>query len=290
MVAQRARGAVADTDADRTEPRPRSADTAPLSRTESPPLLRTQALTLRAGGRVLVRALDWQVHAGERWCVIGRNASGKSSLLRALAGLAVPERHGAIDWLGRPQGDWSAPDAALLRAFAPQHAADRFPLSVERLLALSTLRPGALDAAQVLQALDALPLARRNVLQLSGGERQRVALAQCALQGAPLLLMDEPVSFQDPAHQQQVARWLRGLVGAGTEPGVPGQCGMPRALVLTAHDVNWIAATATHVLALWGDAEGGWRAGPAAELLDAALLQQVYGCGWRQMGGVWQAL
>jgi iron complex transport system ATP-binding protein len=104
-----------------------------------------------------------------------------------------------------------------------------------------------------------------------------VALAQCALQGAPLMLMDEPVSFQDPAHQILVARWLARLVAPGAEA----------ALVVTAHDVNWIARTATHVLALCGD--GRWRAGPAGELIKAPLLAQVYGCGWREVGGLWVA-
>ena len=61
----------------------------------------------------------------------------------------------------------------------------------------------------MLAALDPSALAgAHRCCELSGGERQRVALAQCAVQGAPLLLLDEPVAFQDPAHQSQVARWL----------------------------------------------------------------------------------
>ena len=240
-------------------------------------LLETRSLSLAAVGRVLVDGLDWQVRAGERWCVIGRNAAGKSTLLRALAGLAVPQRGGELLWLGRPQQAWSATDAACVRAYVPQQAADRFPISVERLLELSTVRAGALVAADVLAALDARQLRHRGVRELSGGERQRVALAQCALQGAPLLLMDEPVSFQDPAHQALVSRWLIGLVDAGGE----------RALVASAHDVNWICATATHVLALLGD--GGWIAGPVAQVITAERLEQVYGCAWREAGGTWVA-
>lgn len=244
---------------------------------DDPPLLETRALSLHAAGRCLLHRLDWRVRRGERWCVIGRNASGKSTLLRALAGLGVPERDGEVGWLGRRQDDWAAADAAWARAYAPQQSVDRFPLSVQRLLELSTVRPGTSTAAAVLAALDAQPLLRRGVMQLSGGERQRVALAQCALQGAPLMLMDEPVSFQDPAHQIQVARWLAQLVAPDSDA----------ALVVSAHDVNWIARTATHVLALVGD--GRWRAGPAAELLQAGLLAQVYGCGWTDVGGVWVA-
>ena len=97
------------------------------------------------------------------------------------------------------------------------------------------------DTRSVLAGLDIETLATRPVLELSGGERQRVALAQCALQGAPLLLLDEPVAFQDPAHQALVARWL--------STSLPSD----QALVISAHDVNWIARTATHVLALLPD-------------------------------------
>lgn len=233
-------------------------------------MIETRGLALHAGGRCLVRGLSWQARAGERWCVIGRNAAGKSTLLRALAGLSVPGREGEVVWQGRPQHAWSAADAACLRAFAPQHAGDRFAIPVRRLLALSVVVPGR-DAQATLGALDVAALQDRNVMQLSGGERQRVALAQGALQGAPLLLLDEPVAFQDPAHQAQVAQWLRSL----------REC----TLVLSAHDVNWIAGVATHVLALHGD--GSWSAGPVDELLTAAMLERVYGCAWRRVGPLW---
>ncbi len=239
-------------------------------------LLETRSLTLAAAGRDLVRNLDWQIEPGQRWCVIGRNAAGKSSLLRALAGVGevgVAQR-GDVQWQGRPQREWPAIDAAALRAFMPQQAVDRFPITVARLLELSVVRPRH-DARAVLASLDLDALANRPVLELSGGERQRVALAQCVLQGAPLLLLDEPVAFQDPAHQSLLARWL--------------SSSLPRdqALVISAHDVNWIARTATHVLALLP--EGVCEQGVAPKLLHADLLARVYECGWRVSGGVWVA-
>ena len=239
-------------------------------------LLATRALTLAAAGRELVHGLDWQVEPGQRWCVIGRNAAGKSTLLRALAGVSevgVTQR-GELHWQGRPQPDWPAIDAAALRAFMPQQVVDRFPISVARLLELSVVRARH-EVRAVLAGLDIEALAARPVLELSGGERQRVALAQCALQGAPLLLLDEPVAFQDPAHQALVARWL----SAALPPD--------QALVISAHDVNWIARTATHVLALLPD--GACEQGGARAMLDAGLLERVYGCGWREVGGVWVA-
>jgi iron complex transport system ATP-binding protein len=72
-----------------------------------------------------------------------------------------------------------------------------------------------------------------------------------------------------------VARWLTAVLA-------PDQ-----ALLISAHDVNWIARTATHVLALLPG--GACEQGPAAALLDGALLERVYGCPWRAVGGVWIA-
>jgi len=241
------------------------------------PLLETRALTVRAAGRALVERLDWRVHAGERWCVIGRNGAGKSLVLRALAGLGVPGREGEVLWRGRAQHEWPVGTAATLRALMPQQAQDRFALTVERTLALSEVAGSpTLRVSELMTALDIGSLASRRADQLSGGERQRVALAQCAVQGAALMLLDEPVSFQDPAHQQVVGRWL--------VEAVPAQGGR-QAWVASAHDPSWIARVATHVLALVGD--GRWRAGPVDQILSAPVLEQTYGCAWRSVEGAW---
>lgn len=235
------------------------------------PLVETVGLTLVAAGRTLLRNLNWQARTGERWCVVGRNAAGKSTLLRALAGLPVPQRDGTVHWLGRAQQAWSPADAAAVRAFAPQQAHDRFSIAVQRLLELAVCVPSGPAPEAMLGALDAAALAQRDVLQLSGGERQRVALAQCAVQGTPLMLLDEPIAFQDPAHQRQVGRWLGAL--------------HERCIVFSAHDIHWAAGVATHVLALHGD--GRWEAGTATQMLTAERLEAVYGCRWQQIGGAW---
>ena len=245
------------------------------------PLLETRALSLRAADKPLVDRLDWTVHAGERWCVIGRNGAGKSLVLRALAGLGVPQRSGEVLWQGREQHAWPVGAAAALRALMPQQAQDRFALTVDRTLALSEVAPPEPRAqarvGELMTALDIASLGPRRVDQLSGGERQRVALAQCATQGAALMLLDEPVSFQDPAHQQIVGRWLATAVDAGAH-----------AWVASAHDPSWIARVATHVLALFGN--GRWQAGPVAEILDARVLERTYGCPWRSVDGAWIAM
>lgn len=260
------------------------------SSTARPACVEARGLSLGVPGRgPLLHELSLQVQPGERWCVLGRNAVGKSTLLRALAGLPVPDQRGEVCWAGQAAARWSAAEAARLRAYQPQMPSDRFGLSVRRLLELAVCAPQRADAPDLLSRLaelDAADLLDRDVRQLSGGERQRVALAQCALQGTPLLLLDEPISFQDPAHQQLVARWLARLTADGS-----------RSVVMSAHDVNWAASVATHVLFMLGDWGGGrhgqggepgaWAAGPVGEMLTAAQLQAAYGCAWREAGGVW---
>lgn len=239
-------------------------------------LLETRDLDLWVGEQRLVRELSWGAHSGERWCLIGRNAVGKSSLLRALAGLSVPGRAGEVLWHQRPQQEWLAAEAACVRAWMPQQPADRFALPVQRLLELSVVQSdGARDLDTDLTQLDIAHLRDRVLTRLSGGERQRVGLAQAAVQGASLLLLDEPIAFQDPAHQGLVARWAADWVTRRHG----------RALVMSSHDMHWVARAATHVLALLGD--GQWRAGPVGEILQAGPLREIFGCDWVAAGEGW---
>jgi len=238
----------------------------------NPPVLAVADLSLAAAGRPLLHALSFEVQAGERWCVIGRNAAGKSTLLRALAGLPVPQQAGEILLQGEAAALRAPQRAACLRAYLPQQAHDRFELTVREWLQLHGRTPveaGAL--APVLQALDVVHLLERPITRLSGGERQRVGLAGVAVQGAALWLLDEPVSFQDPAHQRKVSHWLRAQA--------------QQAIVMSAHDLAWVQHAATHVVALMDD--GRWHAGPAAQVLNEETLVATYGCAWQCVQGQW---
>jgi iron complex transport system ATP-binding protein len=243
-------------------------------------LLQVKDLELQAAGRTLVQCLSFTIQPGERWCVIGRNAAGKSTLLRALAGLGT----------GLGASAQAAPIAygtrGTRRAYMPQSAQDRFDLTVREFLALQPSM--ALSAVQLQarsnalgNALDIAPLLDRPITQLSGGERQRVGMAAVAAQDAPLWLLDEPVSFQDPAHQRMVAQWLRAQSPgpAGAKPQV--------AMVMSAHDMTWVQSVATHLIAAC--ATDYWATGPIDDILNAELLRDTFACDWRQVGGIWMA-
>jgi iron complex transport system ATP-binding protein len=235
--------------------------------------MQTLNLGLRAGGRELVAGLNWTVDAGQCWCVIGRNGAGKSTLLRTLAGLRSPDE-GNVHMGGRALDAWHLPALARERAYLPQGRNDAFGYrAIDTVLAAR--HPYQDDrywdaetdyrvAHAALRALDVGHLAERDVRTLSGGERQRVAIAAVLSQETPLLLLDEPASALDLAHQVGVMELLARLCRSEG-----------KTVVLVSHDLNLSHSVSTHALLLMGDGE--WLAGPVAEVMTAPLLSRCLG-------------
>jgi iron complex transport system ATP-binding protein len=177
--------------------------------------LEVVGLRLHAGGLVrgrdLFGALDLRIGSGQRWVVIGPNGAGKSSLLAAIAGV-FPLAAGQVRMDGRALAAWSPDGLAGRRAWSPQFWSDPFPATVRETAVLARDRGSWWRSAddssdtiaidRLLERLDLDRLADIDVRALSGGERQRVAIATALLQEAPLLLLDEPASHLDPAHQR----------------------------------------------------------------------------------------
>ncbi|HEY1392034.1 MAG TPA: ABC transporter ATP-binding protein [Methylibium sp.] len=251
------------------------------------PSVQAQGLSLRAGGqgRLLCSGLDLALQAGECWVLLGPNGAGKSTLIATLAGLLLPSE-GDVNLAGRSLHAWPLQALARQRAWCPQFWSDPFPASVNETLRQARLGPArwwpwsddedaAFEAelARVLQRLDLAHLAGADVRTLSGGERQRVAVATCLLQGVPWLLLDEPASHLDLAHQQLLVALLREHADKG---GI---------VMLSLHDLNLAASLASHVVLM--DGRGGVLAGPRAavmtpERLSAAFdvkIDQVEVCG-----------
>ena len=236
--------------------------------------LALDALALRAGarpsGRELFADLSLTVVATDRWVVLGPNGAGKSSLLAAMAGLFAAAR-GGVTLGGTPPASWRGVDLALQRAWCPQFWHDPFPASVAQTLMLARRRDawwsddGALDAeAQVVaQRLDLRALLDQDVRALSGGERQRVAVATAVLQDAPLLLLDEPASHLDPAHQRLLVELLLGHAQA------------QGAVVVSLHDLNLAWDLASHAVLI--DGRGGVVAGPREAVMTPARLSLAFG-------------
>jgi iron complex transport system ATP-binding protein len=239
-------------------------------------LLECRSLGLRAGPKPLLSGLDLCIEPGQLWALIGRNGSGKTSLLHALAGVdGSVVAAGSIALAGRPLAEWPARDRACLRGLLPQSQPEAFDARVLETVLMGR-HPhlgrwqweGDADRAIALAALasvDMAPSAGRALSSLSGGERQRVGLAAVLAQDPLLLLLDEPLAHLDLRHQVGLLRHLRAWVG-----------GPRRAALLAVHDLNLARRFCTHALVL--DGEGGVPVqGPVDEAMNPPALGAALG-------------
>ncbi|MFP5403765.1 MAG: ABC transporter ATP-binding protein [Gammaproteobacteria bacterium] len=229
-------------------------------------------LSLHAGTSTLVDALDLALEPGEILGILGPNGAGKSTLLTVLAGLARPAR-GAVALDGALVADLPPLARAQQIALLPQTDDGGFFGRVADFVALGHYPFGGTpDLAPPLAQWELAELTDRPLATLSGGERQRARLAQLAVQDARVILLDEPLTHLDPAHQARLLAWARSETDAG------------QALALTLHDPNWAACHCDRLLFLFGD--GRWRLGTTAELLTPDALEALYGPGtaalWRR--------
>ncbi len=161
----------------------------------SAPFLAADNLACRRGERLLFRRLSFRLEAGAACHVTGANGAGKTTLIRAVAGLTTPfagevRREGALALLEERGG--LDPDLPLGRALAFWFALD-----------------GAADPHAIMARLRLEPLAEVPVRYLSTGQRKRAALARVLGQGAPVWLLDEPLSGLDTASQGLVSELVR---------------------------------------------------------------------------------
>ncbi|ABL69250.1 MULTISPECIES: ABC transporter ATP-binding protein [Paracoccus] len=224
-------------------------------------------------GRRLIEGLDLEIRPGMVTALIGRNGSGKSTLLKLISGQNRPST-GRIAYAGRDLATWSPRELARDLAYLPQVTPPAEGMLVEELVALGRFpwrgalgrfRPedhAAVDAA--IARCHVGHLRDRLVDTLSGGERQRSWIAMMLAQGARTLLLDEPISALDVAHQVEVLDLVHGMCRNE---------GLSAIVVL--HDLNMAARYCDHVVAL-----GSGRLlldGPIGALMTPEALLNIYG-------------
>lgn len=219
-----------------------------------------------------LQAMNFSLHRGELLAIIGPNASGKSTLLKLLAGLLLPDA-GAVLVDGRPVGALNLRERARRIAVVQQESPLLFPIRVlpfvlqgryAYLRALGFEGQDDLEVArQALVATRTGHLAERLVQELSGGEKQRVLLARALAQEPELLLLDEPTLHLDIGFQVELLRLVQQLA---RREGY--------AVALVSHELNLAAEFADSVLLLHQGRT--LRLGPPAEVLERELLEQVF--------------
>ncbi len=201
------------------------------------PALRFVGVTLRRGARTVFTDLSLEVHAGEVWFLVGRNGTGKSTLLDAALGLLAPIR-------GQIQ---RSPGLASRRevGFVPQRCTldPTLPTTVAEFVRLGLVGLGLRadqEQTRITEALAAVDLAdhaKRSFWAHSEGQRQRLLLARALARRPQFLLMDEPTAALDPAAARRFFDLVRALADSAAQPTV----------ICATHDLDAVVRLATHV-------------------------------------------
>ena len=235
--------------------------------------LQAQAVTLGYADRTILHDLSLAVPDGRVTAIIGPNACGKSTLLRALARLLSPAS-GAVLLDGKAIGRQPTKDVARALGLLPQSPIAPDGITVADLVARgrsphqgmfrqwSRADEAAVDAA--LAATATAHLATARVEELSGGQRQRVWIAMALAQDTPLLLLDEPTTFLDLRHQVEVLHLVRRLNREGG-----------RTVVMVLHDIGLAGRYADRLVLM----EGGrvLAEGTPAEVVTPQNLLDAFG-------------
>lgn len=235
--------------------------------------LDVERATLGYGDRVVVDALDLRLPPGRITAIVGANACGKSTLLRAMSRL-LATRTGRVVLDGKDLHRLPTREVARTLGLLPQSPIAPEGIVVSDLVSRGRhphqrvlTRWGAQDDEAVHRALEltgTLPLADRPVDELSGGQRQRVWIAMTLAQQTDILMLDEPTTFLDVCHQVEV---LDLLVDLNRERGTT--------VLMVLHDLNMAARYADHLITM---AAGAIHAqGNPADVLTVETVRTVFG-------------
>ncbi|MGO2518810.1 MAG: ABC transporter ATP-binding protein [Microbacterium sp.] len=235
--------------------------------------LSAEGITLAYGDRTVIEGLDISLAPGKITSIVGANGCGKSTLLRALARLLKPAS-GQVILDGKSVHSQSTKEVARVLGLLPQSPIAPEGIAVADLVGRgrhphqkALARWNAHDYEVVADALEATgitDLADRSVDELSGGQRQRVWIAMALAQETDILLLDEPTTFLDVAHQVEVLDLLTDLaVSRGTT------------IVMVLHDLNLAARYSDELVAMCAGAVHA--TGAPDEILTHTLVEEIFG-------------
>jgi len=236
------------------------------------PHIHGQELTLAYDQRVVSHDLSVEIPHGKITIIVGPNACGKSTLLRAMSRLLTPEK-GVVMLDGKAVNSVGSKEFARRLGLLPQQSQAPYGITVGDLAARGRYPHQKMlqqwsydDEAAVRRALSAcgvLDLADRPVDELSGGQRQRVWISLLLAQDPPTMLLDEPTTYLDIANQLEVLELVRQL---NQDEG--------RTMVLVLHDLMLAARYADHLIVMHDGAIAA--TGTVPEVLTEQLLAEVF--------------
>lgn len=232
----------------------------------------TENITIKYDNRVISRNLSVQIPDGSFTVIVGPNGCGKSTLLRTLSNLLKPSE-GQILLDGKAITSYKSKEVARKLGLLPQSSTAPDGITVANLIAHGRYPYQTLirqwtdeDEAAVMSAMELTntsDLSHRYVDELSGGQRQRVWVAMVLAQQTPMLLLDEPTTYLDIAHQIELLELFKDLNQQGNT------------LVAVLHDLNHAARYADNIIAM---KDGQVIAqGDPREIITAKLVEEVFG-------------
>lgn len=224
----------------------------------------------RSRGRAL-DGVSFTAAAGRVTAVAGPNGSGKSTLVRAML-RRIPLESGRILIAGDDTRELSTQETARRVAVAVQREEPAFPIRVSEYVALGRFprlglwrtasQPDDSAVGSALERAGVSEFASRRTDELSGGEWQRVRIARALAQEAAALVLDEPTTFLDLAHEMELFELIHSLAADGM------------AILIISHQLNLVSRFATEVVLL--DHGRVVSSGPPETVMNASLLEEVY--------------
>lgn len=232
----------------------------------------TEDVTIKYDNRVISQNLSVKIPDGSFTVIVGPNACGKSTLLRTLSKLIKPSA-GQVLLDGKAITTYKSKEVARALGLLPQSSTAPDGITVANLVAHGRYPHQSFikqwteeDETAVTSAMrltNTSELSHRFVDELSGGQRQRVWVAMVLAQQTPLLLLDEPTTYLDIAHQIELLELFKDLNLQG------------RTIIAVLHDLNHAARYANHIIAM---KNGQMIAqGDPYEIVTEQLVEEVFG-------------
>ena len=229
-------------------------------------MLSTNQLTLFQDHQPVIRRLNCAFRAGEFWAIIGRNGTGKTTLLHALAGVRSVDQ-GEVLLDGHPLASLDPVSRARKISLLLQEQEASLAVTVEEAVAMGrypwpSSRQQDRQLTGEMIALCGLDAIRdKSILKLSGGERRKVEIATCLAQQADYLLLDEPLNHLDLVHRSKVLELF-------------GQYSQAHGVVMVCHDIEVVRKHCSHVLMILEN--DCYLSGSSATMLTEQNLQKLF--------------